>query len=102
MLTNQVARNGMRGSVKRRGTTWGYVIDVAPDPATGNRRQRAKSGFATKKAAEEAMRRAIAAGSATGGDAQKVGDYLDEWLAAVEPRLRGTTASNYLIAVDRI
>jgi integrase len=92
----------MRGSVKRRASTWGYVIDVAPDPATGKRRQRTKSGFGTRKAAEEAMRKAIAAGSAAGGDAQKLADYLDEWLAAVEPRLRGTTASSYRIAVDRI
>ena len=26
------------------------------------------------------MRKAIAAGSSAGGDAQKLGDYLDEWL----------------------
>ena len=92
----------MRGYVGRRGSTWGYVVDVAPDPSTGKRRQRTKGGFPTKKAAEEAMRKAIAAGSAVGGDAQKVADYLDEWLEAVGPRLRGTTASSYRIAVDRI
>jgi integrase len=92
----------MRGHVSRRGSTWGYVIDVAPNPATGKRRQRTKSGFATKAAAEEAMRKAIAAGSSAGGDAQKLADYLDEWLTAVGPRLRGTTASSYRIAVDRI
>lgn len=92
----------MRGHVSRRGSTWGYVIDVAPDPATGKRRQRTKGGFPTKKAAEEAMRKAIASGSSAGGDAQKLSDYLDEWLTAVEPRLRGTTASSYRIAVDRI
>ena len=92
----------MRGSVKRRGSPWGYVIAVAPDPATGKRRQGTKGGFATKKAAEDAMRKAIAAGSSAAGDAQKLGDYLDEWLSAVEPRLRGTTASSYRIAVDRI
>ncbi|MGQ0430978.1 MAG: tyrosine-type recombinase/integrase [Microthrixaceae bacterium] len=92
----------MRGHVARRGSSWGYVIDVAPDPATGKRRQRTKSGFATKAAAEDAMRKAIAIGSSAGGDAQKLADYLDEWLTAVEPRLRGTTASSYRIAVDRI
>ncbi|MGK2950058.1 MAG: Arm DNA-binding domain-containing protein [Acidimicrobiales bacterium] len=86
----------------RRGSSWGYVIDVARDPATGKRRQRTKSGFATKAAAEEAMRTAIAAGSSAGGDAQKLGDHLDEWITAVEPRLWGTTASSYRIAVDRI
>jgi hypothetical protein len=41
MLTNEEACNGMRGSVKRRGNTWGYVIDVA------RIRPRASAGSAT-------------------------------------------------------
>lgn len=92
----------MRGHVSRRGSTWGYVIDVAPDPATGRRRQRTKGGFATKAAAEAAMRAAIAKGSSAGASAQKLGDYLDEWLAAVAPRLRETTAASYRVSAARI
>lgn len=92
----------MRGHVRRRGKTWTYVIDLAPDPATGRRRQRSKGGFATKAAAEEAMREALARGSRTTQDGQRLGDYLDEWLHAVEPRLRETTANGYRMAVERV
>lgn len=94
----------MRGHVRRRGSTWSFVIDVAPDPATGRRRQRTKGGFPTKKAAEEAMRSAIAEGSSASAAAggQRLGAYLDEWLATVTPRLRETTASSYAVAVERI
>lgn len=48
------------------------------------------------------MRTAIANGSSAGGGAQKLGHYLDEWLAAVEPRLRETTAASYRVAVERV
>jgi len=75
---------------------------VAPDPATGRRRQRTKGGFPTKKAAEEAMRVAIAKGSSAGAGAQKLGDYLDEHLKAVEPRRRETTATDRQIGARRI
>ncbi|MGV3759458.1 MAG: Arm DNA-binding domain-containing protein, partial [Actinomycetota bacterium] len=92
----------MRGHVRRRGKTWTYVIDLAPDPATGRRRQRSKGGFATKAGAEEAMREALARGSRTTQDGQRLGDYLDEWLHAVEPRLRETTANGYRMAVERV
>jgi hypothetical protein len=28
----------MRGSIKKRGNTYTYVVDIGPDPATGKRR----------------------------------------------------------------
>ena len=34
----------MRGHVHKRGSTWGYVVDVGRDPATGKRKQRTKGG----------------------------------------------------------
>lgn len=102
MLTRALASGGMRGHVRRRGATWTYVIDVPPDPGTGRRRQTTKGGFATKKAAEEAMRDAIVRGSAATGGGQSLGDYLDEWLEAVTPRLRETTAGGYARAVADI
>jgi hypothetical protein len=30
----------LRGHVHKRGSTWGYVVDVGRDPATGKRKQR--------------------------------------------------------------
>jgi hypothetical protein len=41
----------MRGSIKKRGSTYTYVIDIGPDPLTGKRRQRTKGGFRTRKSA---------------------------------------------------
>ena len=40
----------------RRGSSWADVVDVAPDPATGKRRQKTRGGFSTKAAASKAMR----------------------------------------------
>lgn len=37
--------------------TWGFVVDLGNDPATGKRRQARRSGFRTKKEAEEELRR---------------------------------------------
>ena len=79
MLTDGCSFVGMRGHVTRRGRTWSYVIDVGPDPSTGKRRQRTKGGFATKAAAEGAVRAAIDQVAQPGGLAtgdQRLGDYL--------------------------
>ena len=35
----------MRGSVRRRGSTWTWYLDAPPDPVTGKRRQASKGGF---------------------------------------------------------
>lgn len=37
--------------------TWEFVVDLSRDPATGKRRQARRSGFRTKKEAEEELRR---------------------------------------------
>lgn len=55
----------MKGSIRRRGCTcnkkkctcgakWSYTVDIGIDPSTGKRKQKMKSGFATKAQAEEA------------------------------------------------
>jgi integrase len=92
----------VRGHVRKRGKSWSFVVDVAPDPSTGRRRQRTKSGFATKALAETAMRAAIAEGSRSDDDGRRLGDYLDEWLVTVQPRLRETTAASYAVSVGRL
>jgi len=51
----------MRGSIRRRSRTWTHVVDVGRDPATGRRRQRSKGGFVTRREAEKALGRALAA-----------------------------------------
>jgi integrase len=92
----------VQGRVYRRGTGWAFKVDLPRDPATGQRRQRQKGGFATRKAAEEGLtdllgeiRTDVVAGTGT----IKLEDWLTEWLAAVKPSLRPSTYSLYSTAV---
>ncbi len=88
----------MRGSVIKRGRTWSYVVDVGRDPATGRRRQRWKGGFATRREAEKALGRALAAvgaGEVVDAGGLTVGAYLDQWLAGARPSLKPSTAKSY-------
>jgi len=44
----------MKGHIRKR-RSWEFVVDIGRDPVTGRRRQKSKSGFATKKEAESAL-----------------------------------------------
>ncbi|MDP9335022.1 MAG: site-specific integrase [Actinomycetota bacterium] len=88
----------MRGSVVKRGDTWSYVVDVGRDPVSGRRRQRWKGGFATKREAEKALGRALAAagaGEVADAGGLTVGAYFDQWLAGHAPSLKPSTAKSY-------
>jgi integrase len=94
-----------RGSVRKRGSTWTVVLDVGSDPVTGRRRQKSKGGFRTRKAAEAALRQlsaSVDAGRFVERSTKTVGDYLDEWLEVVRPRLRPTTWNSYRQSVAHI
>jgi integrase len=49
----------MRGTVRKRGNTWSFIVDEGNDPVTGKRRQRWKGGFKTRRAAEDGLREAL-------------------------------------------
>src|SRR5918994_2304898 len=94
-----------RGSVRKRGSTWTVVLDVGADPVTGNRRQKSKGGFRTRKAAEAALRElstSVDAGRFVERSTKTVGEYLDEWIEVVRPRLRSTTWNSYRQSVAHI
>ncbi|MGH9032945.1 MAG: tyrosine-type recombinase/integrase [Acidimicrobiia bacterium] len=94
-----------RGSVSKRGSTWTIVLDVGPDPVTGRRRQKSKGGFRTRKAAEAGLRElsaSVDAGQFVERSTKTVGEYLDEWLEVVQPRLRPTTWNSYRQSVAHI
>jgi uncharacterized protein (DUF433 family) len=81
------------------------VLDVGPDPATGRRRQKWKGGFRTRKAAEAALRElsaSVDSGRYVQRSTTSVGDYLDEWLEVVRPRLRPTSWNSYRMPVERM
>src|SRR4051812_5572721 len=88
----------MKGSVRRRGTGWEYRFDLPPDPLTGRRREVSKMGFATRKEAEASLRKALSAvdqGKHVPPSRRTLGDFLTEWLPAIEGRVRSSTWSNY-------
>lgn len=91
----------MRGHVRKRGSSWTAVVELPRE--NGKRRQRWLSGFPTRKAAEQAMREALGRVE-SGVDVEPskltVSLYLEDvWLPAL--RVRPTTASYYMLAVDR-
>jgi integrase len=92
----------MRGSIRKRGRTYTYWLDIGPDPVTGRRRQRTKGGFRTKRECQAALNEAIAAvqgGTFVEPSKRTVRSFLlDEWLPAVQlANLRPGTWENYRI-----
>lgn len=104
MLTSGTVR-AVRGRVHRRGARWAYVVDVGRDPVTGKRRQRTKSGFPTRKAAEEGLREvltSVAEGSYVARSDLTVADFLREWHDTMQAQLRESTWYSYRVVVDRL
>jgi integrase len=96
----------MRGSVRKRGSTWTWYLFIEPDPATGKRRQRSKGGFRTKRECQEALNEALAAlrtGTLVEPSQRTLGVFLvDEWLPAIRPpKMRPSTWLSYQKNVER-
>lgn len=95
----------MRGHLRKRGSSWCVVVDVGRDPETGKRRQSWKSGFRTRRDAERGLIELLGrleGGSFVEPTRQTVGDFLCEWLAAIEVRgLRPNTLSTYRMLVEK-
>lgn len=81
----------MKGHVRKRGTTWSYVVDVG---GTGPRQQKWRGGFRTRKEAEVALRQALTVLD-QGGDPFprdiSLSDYLARWLDYQARRVRANT-----------
>jgi integrase len=91
--------------VHRRGKNWAYVVDVGRDPATGRRCQQTKSGFRTKRAAEDAMSELIGSvndGTYVAPDPQTVGEWIERWLVTVAPKIRSSTLRDYRNGLGRV
>jgi integrase len=80
-----------------RTSTWWFVVDLPPG-ADGQRRQAKRRGFATKKAAQEALD-ALRVSGRDGSFVElrriSFGEYLSEWLVSLAPRRRPTTVESY-------
>ena len=89
----------MKGSVYQRGSKWYYKFRLAQrDKATGKYPWIAKGGFDTEreawKACREAMRDADQ-GRVVKPSNRTVGQFLTDWLTAVEPTIDATTWRNW-------
>jgi integrase len=94
----------MRGSIKKRGATWSYVVDLGTDPTTGRRRQLYRRGFATRKAADEAMTEALAEinrGVFVRPTKGTIAEYLTGWLDSQTERVRPATIHSYRKLVNQ-
>jgi integrase len=86
----------MRGSITKRGNSWTAVVDLPPDPTTGNRRQKRVTAR-TKKEVELEVAQLIGKAQTGFTDAGKVtvAEFLENWLVSVAPSLRSSTARRY-------
>jgi len=88
----------MRGSVVKKGTRWYVKIELDPDPATGQRRQKWHSGYNTKREAERARIDLLSKfdfGANVEPSHQTVADYFADWLKATEHTVRPSTFDSY-------
>ncbi len=93
------------GRCAARTTRWSYRVDLGPDPATGKRRQLAKQGFRTRKEAEAALGallNSISRGSVVDRSTTTTEEFLRDWLASQQHRLRATTLYSYEKAIQRV
>ncbi|MEW6546040.1 MAG: tyrosine-type recombinase/integrase [Bacillota bacterium] len=86
----------MRGHIRKRSRdSWTVVVELPRDPETGKRRQRWVAVKGPKREAERVLAQLISEverGAYAAAPARlSVGEYLDRWLKAVEPRLRPQT-----------
>lgn len=94
----------MRGSIKKDGGSWMFILDL-PRTADGKRRQQKRRGFRTRKAAEAALQAALqrlSNGRWVEPSKVTLRDYLvDTWLPFVEDRVRPSTYESYRGNIER-
>jgi integrase len=87
----------MEGYVRKQGSRWYVVLEVAPDPVTGHRRRRGGGAFATKAEAKAALHDALEQSKRgwQGPDRVSLAGHLTEWLDGIELSRAPTTAALY-------
>ena len=88
----------MRGHVRKR-RTWEFIVDIGPHPVTGKKRQKSKSGFATKKEAESPLHkfiRHVEGGGDPCPERIRLVEYLTRWIGYQRARgVRSLTLESY-------
>jgi integrase len=85
--------------------SWGFVVDIGPDPVTGKRRRRRGGGFATRREAETALREVLTKrdrGQVVPTTTLTVRAFLvDQWLPAMRLTIGPTTLEGYRGNIER-
>ena len=88
----------MKGHFKKRGASWYYWVELERGP-DGQRRQKSRGGFKTRKDAERAfaeLRDEVRRGAYIEPSKLSLNRYLEEeWLPSIEASVRPTTLRNY-------
>lgn len=88
----------MKGHFKKRGSSWYYWVELDRGP-DGQRRQKSRGGFKTRKDAERAfgeLRDEVRRGAYVEPSKLSLNRYLEEeWLPSIEASVRPTTLRNY-------
>lgn len=94
-----------RGSVFKRSGGWAFRIEAGLHPEAGNRRRIKRHGFRTKREDENALAKAqktVYAGTVAATSSKRLDDYLDDWRASQEARLRPSSHHSSVIASKRL
>jgi integrase len=87
----------MRGSVRKRGSTWAYVVDVGKK-SDGRRDQRKKGGFRTRRDAQEALNavlKQVQENTYVAPTKQTVGEFFERWLPSIRHSVKPRTFEGY-------
>jgi integrase len=89
----------MRGSTRKRGTTWTCYWDLPGDPTTGRRKQASKGGFRTQKEAQRHLSAVVVQvgeGTYVEPSKQPLARFMvDEWLPGISATVRPLTVTQY-------
>ncbi len=89
----------MRGRIVRRSPgSWTLVLDGLPDPVTGKRRQVSQTVRGPKREAERVLSELLIRrdrGAGVRPERLTVGEYLQQWSAALDIRVRPSSAVRY-------
>jgi integrase len=101
-MSNTPKGEVMKGYFRKRGKLWSFTVDIGRKP-DGTRNQKTKSGFKTRKEAEQACAELIAQitkGTYVEPSKKVVKELMENWLELiVKPSVRISTFENYSKAV---
>lgn len=92
-------------TLRKRGTSWEYIISAGKNPLTGKYDTISKAGFRTKTEAKEAARKIeqeLKEGTYIKESKMKFGDFTDQWLSHYEKRAKISSVRARSIAAKKL